>query len=243
MKVLLKLITENNRLPIDYRRVFLSVLKGCIESIADGKYFDKYFASAERRNFTFAVKLTKPKFEKDEIALGSNEISLLFSTSDVQTGFIFMSAFIANKNKHFNAPLGNRFKLVGVTKLAETEVTSNSVLIKMRSPLCLREHNAETNSDYYYSVASADFAEKSAEIISRQLITEGFSEKFANDFSIVPINAKKTVVKHYGCFIECSIGDFVINADKSVINYLLKGGIGSRKSFGFGYAELLTDGE
>ena len=36
--------------------------------------------------------------------------------------------------------------------------------------------------------------------------------------------------------------DSIINADKSVINYLLKSGIGSRKSAGFGFAELLSEG-
>lgn len=53
---------------------------------------------------------------------------------------------------------------------------------------------------------------------------------------------QKTVVKHYNCSIECTLGEFAINADKSVINYLLQFGIGSRKSAGFGLAELVAEG-
>ena len=63
-----------------------------------------------------------------------------------------------------------------------------------------------------------------------------------SNFEIKPLNAKKTVVDHYKNYIECSLGSFSINADKSVINYLLKSGIGSRKSAGFGFAELLSEG-
>ena len=55
--------------------------------------------------------------------------------------------------------------------------------------------------------------------------------------------SKKTVVTHYGSKIECSLGNFVIQAkDKAVINHFLKYGIGSRKSAGFGFAELISDG-
>lgn len=70
----------------------------------------------------------------------------------------------------------------------------------------------------------------------------GFDEKLISNFEIKPLNAKKTVVYHYKNYIECSLGSFSINADKSVINYLLKSGIGSRKSAGFGFAELLSEG-
>lgn len=110
----------------------------------------------------------------------------------------------------------------------------------MQSPLCLREHNKENNRDKYISVANELFAEKAQQILKEQLLIEKFSEKLADKVSIVPVNAKKTVVYHYGCAIECSIGEFVINADKSIINYFLKFGIGSRKSSGFGFAELLA---
>lgn len=35
---------------------------------------------------------------------------------------------------------------------------------------------------------------------------------------------------------------FIIEADSTIINYLLKNGIGSRKSAGFGLAELIAEG-
>lgn len=243
MKILLKFITSNNKIPIEYRKVFLSFFKKALSGIAEGKYYDRFYASPQRHPFTFAVRLPRPNFSKEEILIEKNELQLIFSTADSMTGFIFMSAFIAQKGKLFNAPLSNTFTLSSVSQVKEKTVFSNSALIKMQSPLCLREHCRESNKDTYVSVASNEFAEKSQKILKEQLLSENFSEKLASEVSIVPVNAKKTVVYHYGCAIECSIGEFVINADKSIINYFLKSGIGSRKSSGFGCVELIASDE
>lgn len=243
MRILLKFKTANNKISLEYRKVLLSFLKKVLSEIADSKYYQKFYSSSQRRSFTFAVKLPRPTFSKQEISIEKNEFQLIFSTADNMTGFIFMSAFIAQKGKQFNAPLGNIFTLNSVSQIKEKTVFSNSALIKMQSPLCLREHNKEGNKDTYISVASNEFAEKSQKILKEQLLSEKFSEKLASEMSIVPVNAKKTVVYHYGCAIECSIGEFVINADKSIINYFLKSGIGSRKSSGFGCVELIASDE
>lgn len=241
MRILLKLITENDKLPLDYRRVFISFLKKSLSEIAEGKYYNKYYLNGGRRPFTFAVNLPNPKFSKENIVLNRNEIKLIFSTNDSFTGFVFMSAFLAQKNKKFPMPHNNSMTLVSVSKLSEKTTQSNSVMVKMFSPLCLREHIPAENKDKYYSVKSENFNAECKKIIKTQLILDGFSEKIAESTDIIPIDCKKTVVYHYGNNIECSLGDFVITADKSVINYFLKSGIGSRKSAGFGFAELIAE--
>lgn len=241
MKILLQFTLKHNRLPLDYRRVILSFFKRSLSEIAEGKYYEKYYFTPERRNFTFAVNLPAPKFSKTEIELGKNEMKIIFSTADSTTGFVFMSAFIKQKGKEIPAPMNNTLRLVGVTQLPEKEVVSTSVLIKMLSPLCLRLHNADDNLDKYISVANSDFNSIAIEIIKRQLIESGFDEKIVSGFSIKPLNAKKTVVYHYKNYIECSIGDFIISADKAILNCLIKSGIGSRKSAGFGFAQLIAE--
>lgn len=241
MKILLKFSTLNNLIPKDYRRVILSFFKKSLSEIADGKYYEKFYSSAGRRPFTFAVRLSKPVFEKEQIRIEKNEFQLVFSTGDNLTGFVFMSAFIAQKGKSFNAPLGNKIILKSITQLNDNTVMSDSALVKLQSPLCLREHLHTDNKDMYISVADNEFEAKAKAIISQQLINEGFLSERIRNFEIVPINLRKTVVFHYGCAIECSIGEFMINADKAVINYFLKCGIGSRKSSGFGMLSLVAE--
>lgn len=242
MRILVKLMTQSERLPYDYRRIIISFFKKILSEIADGKYYDKYYSNAKRRLFTWAVHLPLPKFENGEIKLSKNEFNLIFSTGDSMTGYIFMSAFIAQKGKSFPAPLGNSFTVKSVAQLPEKSVSTNTAMIKFKSPLCLRKHIKETNSDIYYSIASEDFQNRASEIIRDQLEYEGFSGSIIDGIKLIPINAKKTVVKNYNCFVECSVGDFVIEADKAIINYFLQYGIGSRKSAGFGFAELIAEG-
>lgn len=241
MKILLQFQLKNNKLPIDYRRVILSFFKKALSEIADGKYYEKYYFKPERRNFSFAVNLPSPKFSKSEITLEENRFRITFSTSDKMTGFVFMSAFIKQKGNPLSAPLGNVFTLTNISQIGDKTTSSNTALVKMLSPLCIREHNRGENKDSYYSVASDNFEEKANEIIKEQLVNSGFDDERVKGFSIKPLNSKKTVVFHYGNYIECSLGEFVLNGDKAIINYLLQSGIGSRKSAGFGLPILIAE--
>lgn len=241
MKINLQFQLKNNKLPIDYRRVILSFFKKALSEIADGKYYEKYYFKPERRNFSFAVNLPNPKFSKSEITLGKNEFRITFSTSDKMTGFVFMSAFIKQKDNNFSAPLGNVFILTNISQIGDKTASSSTALVKMLSPLCIREHSRDENKNSYYSVASESFEKKANKIIQEQLIESGFDDERVKGFSIQPINSKKTVVFHYGNYIECSLGEFVLNGDKAIINYLLQSGIGSRKSAGFGLPILVAE--
>lgn len=60
MKILLRFILKNNKLPLDYRRIILSFFKRSLSAVANGKYYEKYYFTPERRNFTFAVNLPMP---------------------------------------------------------------------------------------------------------------------------------------------------------------------------------------
>ena len=157
------------------------------------------------------------------------------------TGFVFMSAFIKQKGNPLSAPLGNVFTLTNISQIGDKTASSSTALVKMLSPLCIREHSRDENKNSYYSVASESFEKKANKIIQEQLIESGFDDERVKGFSIQPINSKKTVVFHYGNYIECSLGEFVLNGDKAIINYLLQSGIGSRKSAGFGLPILVAE--
>lgn len=241
MKFLIESETENPYLPVDFRSTIMSCIKKSLSEVNGGKYYNLFYGSNRRRPFTFAVNLPQAKFSKENIKLGINEFKISFSTGDTKIGFILYSAFIAQKGKKFMMNQ-NSFTIKKISKINEKLVKTNSALVKMLSPLCLREHINENNKDIYYSVNSINFKEKFSEIVQNQLIIEGFDKKLISEIKVEPINARKTVVKHYNCYIECSIGEFAIYADSNIINHILKYGIGSRKSSGFGFAELIVEG-
>ena len=113
----------------------------------------------------------------------------------------------------------------------------------MSEPLCIRSHNPETNKDWYYSCKAGDqFMTECQRVISYELQRAGFSESLSQ-VSMTPINARSIVVKHYGINIECSVGDFELTGNSAVLDYLLKAGIGSRRSSGFGIAKIIAQEE
>jgi CRISPR-associated endoribonuclease Cas6 len=238
MRLKLNFILKDFIIPLDYYRIFLSFLKKSISEINNGVYFERYFSGNARRPYTFSIGLPYPTFDKNTITLSKNEMSMIFSTGDKFTGYIFYAAFLSQKKKPF--PLkNNSMQLVSVQKLKDFETDSNEILVKTLSPLCIREHTQ--NGDMYYSCNSDNFEEKLNDTIRHQLIFEGFSETLANTLSIVPVDLKKTVVYHYKQYCEVSIGTLSLKGDKAILNYLLKSGIGSRKSAGFGCIKLLAE--
>lgn len=231
---------KTETLPIDYRRCILSFIKKCLSTANEGKYFDDYYGPSKDKPFCFSVVFGNPVFTKDIITVNDKKLRLIISTADTRTGFIIFSAVVAYKDKTFNLPYDNGMKLMQIRQLNEQTVNGNSALIKMLEPLCIRSHNRDNNKDWYYSCKQNDVFEKEASnVIKNQLIQAGFSDEMSN-VKISPIKAKTIVVKHYSINIECSVGEFMLQGDKKALDYLLKSGIGSRKSSGFGVAKLLA---
>jgi len=85
-----------------------------------------------------------------------------------------------------------------------------------------------------------DFEQTLKELIEAELKeTNCLPVEIAEGFSIEPILAKKTVVKHFDIMLEASVGAFLIKGNPLLLNFLYLGGMGSRRSGGFGLFELI----
>lgn len=241
MKLVLEFTTEKNKIPIEYRTVFMHFLKSCLKGANDGKYYDNYYEESQTKNFSFAVFFDNPRFGEKEIEISSNRVKMLFTTSEELTGYIFYSSFLEKRTKKILLADDNFMVLKSVTKVAEPLVKSNKIIVKMNSPLVIRKHNKETNKDFYYAYSRETFAEEALRVIRNQLEKEGFRDTYLDGVKITPIKCKKVVIKHYHCSIEASIGNFILEGNPVVLNYLMQAGMGSRKSEGFGMMELLTE--
>ena len=111
-------------------------------------------------------------------------------------------------------------------------------MVKMLSPLCIRRHVRESNRDMYYLYNQKEFEERAAYVVKHKLMRAGFSQEISDTLSIIPVNCKKTVVDFYHKKLPCSLGYFLLEGDRAILNYLLQSGIGSHCSAGFGMAEL-----
>ena len=241
MKFVSEFALEKEELPIDYRRCILSYLKHCLTQANGGKYFDDYYVPGKEKPFCFLVVFSTPKFSKDMVQVMSKKMKLVISSADVKTAFILFSAIAAQKGKTYSLPLGNSMRMVSIRQVKEQEVHSSRILVKMMEPLCIRNHNKETDEDWYYSCKDQEaFERESTRVIKTQLMLAGYSEEQSN-VKLAPIDPKMVIIKHYSINIECTIGTFIMEGNPEVLNYLLKNGIGSRKSSGFGVAQLMAE--
>lgn len=227
-------------MPMDWRRCILSYLKFCLSKANEGKYFDEYYGPAKEKPFCFSVVFDHPVFLNNTIEVKGKRMRLVISTADSRTGFILFSAVIAQKGSIFPLPMGNSMHMIRTVQLRDSQVHSNRILVKMLEPLCIRRHDKETNRDWYYSQKQEGFEEESKRVIRRQLLSAGFAEELC-EVNLTPVNARTIVVKFYETNIECSLGDFILEGDQTVLNYLLRAGTGSRRSSGFGVLQLLAE--
>lgn len=241
MKFLVDFELEKEIIPMDWRRCILSYLKFSLSKANGGKYFDEYYGMVKEKPFCFSVVFDHPVFSKDSIEVKGMRLRLVISTADSKTGFILFSAIIAQKNSVFPLPMGNSMRMIRAVQMQESQVHSNKILVKMLEPLCIRKHDKDTNRDWYYSQKQKEeFEIESKRVVRAQLLSAGFAEELC-EVKFTPVNARTIVVKFYGINIESSLGDFMLEGDKTVLNYLLKSGAGSRRSSGFGVMKLLAE--
>ncbi|KDR95722.1 CRISPR-associated endoribonuclease Cas6 [Peptoclostridium litorale DSM 5388] len=228
---------KENHIDLEYRKIIMSFFKSALTDHEGGKYFDLFYGHKDIKNFTFGVFFNKPKFNKDTIELVQNDFKVLISTSDKKMGLALFNSALNRKYIPFKLSGGNEMQFVNAVIKKEKTIDSTSRIFKICSPICVREHVRERNKDYYHSIESAEFIKRLKEIIKNQLKNQ--IDLSAGDMQIVPIDCRKTVIKHNGIYIESTIGKIAINADEIVLNEIYKNGIGSRKSSGFGLLEVI----
>lgn len=243
MRFCLTLELKKSCLPIEYRKIILSYIKNALSKCNNGKYYENYFKNTNQKDYCFSVILPNSKFDKEKIILNKNEIKILFSTDDnSKTGLILFSSFIAQKNKSYPLPDNNSMILKSIDNQKQEQILNSKAIFKttLGSGLCVRDHDKEKNKDDYYIYSDEQFREKLQVVLHNEISQLGISKEETLNIKVNPIKCKKIVVKHYGRYIDITVGMFEIQASPYILQYFYNTGIGSRKSAGFGMLDLVT---
>lgn len=226
----------------EYRKVVMSLIKKSLTELADGRYFSEYYQDTIQKDFCWKLRLSIQKFEKNNIILNNNKAVLTISTDDSKrTGYYLFSSFLKQKYKQFNMPNGNYLIIKNVSQVEQKFIMSEKAIFKLGegNGFCVREHNKETNQDKYYNIADGEiFTEKATELIKRQVLAAGFT-KDVDTIKFTPIHCEKVVISHYGCLIDATVGLIELEAKADILQYLYQNGIGSRRSQGLGYIDII----
>ena len=237
MRIKLYFTLENTKIPIDYRRSIISFIKLSLSEYSE-KVFQKYYNQKDNiiKPYAFSVFFRQPKINSQEIILDDKNFEMNMTIENYETAIILYNSFNHQKYKKFSINQ-NSWTLRDIGLIPEKEIKENKILIKFQSPLCVRER--KENKDYYYSFGNEKFEEILRINIKEQLKITEIKPEIVDGLKLVPIKAKKVIIKFYEKKIECSTGTFELEGDIELLNYLYRAGIGSKHSAGFGMFQVV----
>ncbi|PWJ93311.1 CRISPR-associated endoribonuclease Cas6 [Oceanotoga teriensis] len=239
MRFKLDFKTNNNVIPIDYRRFLLSYIKNALSNY-DEKIYSQYYNKKDpiHKNFTFTINFGKSKFEKEKILLEENKFSFYYSTSDYVLGTHLFAAFREQINREFKIK-NNSINLCNIKFFKSKNFLSKNIDFKILSPVLIRDHKKD-NSDVYYSFEDKEFEEILKNNLKYRL--KDFPSEYLENISIIPIKTRSVLVKNYGTILKGNLGYIKILANEKVIEYIYQSGLGSKNSMGFGMLEISKRG-
>ena len=229
---------EKPELPVEYERVVVSFLKAASSNYSK-EMFERLYDKSKSiiKTFTYSVYLPGAFFDKNVIRLGEKRFKIFFSDADMRQTIEWFNSFQLMRMKKY--PLNNNsMQLISVKSQNRKDIVDSELVIKMQSPLIVRQHNSDTNRDEYYTYDSKEFADKVKENVSVFLQRVNIDVSM-DGFSLLPVKGKKVVVNCFGRKIDANIGIYKITGNPELLNILYQSGIGSRRSEGHGKWEVL----
>ena len=237
MRLKLYFELENKTISVQYRKSIISFIKHAIQEYNETLYQEMY-AGNNKKTFTWAPILSKPKFEQEKIILEDTNFSIIFSAYNYLYALHIYNAFLNQKYQKFSLNQ-NSMTLKSISMIPEKQITANKIQVKMSSPIICRNHNQETLKDMYYSFERPEFEKYIKINILEQMKQEKLDSSLLEGFKINSMHGKKIIVKLYEKKIESSIGTFELEGKTNLLDYLYRAGIGSKKAMGFGLFEII----
>lgn len=228
MRMKLYFTLENEKMPIDYRRSIISFIKLSLSEYSENE-FKKYYNEKDNivKPYAFSIFFRQPQINGQEIILEDKRFEMNITMENYETAITIYNAFNHQKNKKFSINQ-NSWTLQNIVLIPEKEIKESKIIIKFQAPLCVRKR--EENKDYYYSFEDEKFEETLKMNIKEQLKITSIPAELVDTLKIVPIKAKKVIIKFYEKQIECSTGIFELEGDIELLSYLYKAGVGSKHS-------------
>lgn len=230
---------EHSWLPRETDRLIVSFLKASAQAYSQ-EFYEKLYDKGKSviKSYTYSCFFPGARFHQEKIELESDTFSLFFSDADPQELLSFFNAFQLMKRKKY--PMnGNSMILVSIQMQRLNEIKENEIVIRMLSPLIVRRHNSENNTDIYYTCEMEGFDKALRENTAIFLDRMGMGDIMADDFSIQTIKGKKVVIPVFGRNIDASLGIFKLTGPCRLLNILYQAGIGVRRSEGRGKFEVI----
>lgn len=230
---------DRYEIPKDRSRMFLSLIKFWLKK-ENPELFDKIYGSGAtiRKDFTYSLFLGQCTFKKEIIEIPDKRVFLNLSVYDLRLGIHIYNALLKGKGNTYSYK-GIAMFISDIQLQKEKTIFTDTALFQTMSPCVVREHNKETNRDWFYSLSETKGQELFIQNIRIQIL-ETFPEakEDVQELKIKVLKNKEVKVKHYGIEVLANICELEIRAKSYILDYLYKAGAGSLKSTGFGMLKV-----
>lgn len=251
MRFKVEIVLNEERIAKDKNRLFMSLMKHCFEN-ESATYFNQMYKQEQNKTkpFSFSLYMGKCVFERETIRIKDRQVTLFFTTYDIETGIIFYNGMLKKCGQPYTVK-GFTMTISQIRLITEKALTSNRVVFKTMSPLVIRDHHHDNHKTWYYDLV--DETEDGQRLVNQQAKTllvdnlrlqleDQFGQPASQDVEVlaVQIEASKSVrVKHYGIDIVSNLCQLAIEGEPYLLDYIYKAGIGSRRSQGFGMLDIV----
>lgn len=234
-KLKLEFELENNIVDNNLNIAFASFLKQSLEMYDNNLYQSMFVDKCKHiKNYCYCLKMRPMKREKGKIFLDDNKYVVELTSLDFNELITFYNMFLLKCKGNDSFSLNqNSMKLKRVWLLPYTPKLSNHVIIKMQSPLVVR--NYTDNGQEYLSVEGENFEDALNKIVNRFLNDVSINE----EVQIKSLKSKKTVMNLFRFKANASLGIFEIKGSLKAISALSMSGIGSCRGAGAGMFKII----
>lgn len=222
---------ENQKLPVEYRRGFVSLLKEAIKQ-ANPACFDRYYSRLHTlKPFTFSLFFPELTGNEGGDFHVGHKVILSFSTFSPE---LIASVYNGLLQIHEYPIFGNKVRLYNVFLRPRIIIAEDRVQFKTMAPVLV---NTKGNPNWYLLPGEKGF-EEGLNFAVREI---GWAflgmPKAAVEFH--PIAIRRKVVRHYNMYMQGFVGIFELRGHPEVLNLIYQVGLGVRRSQGFGMLELV----
>ena len=240
MRVSIKIYLKHRKIPTNYRKTCMSLVKTCFQ-LADIQLYNQLYELNinQLKPFTFMVKIPIDICSNGFFYLKGDYITFTFSTNNDY----IMKNFLLGLNKFKDICsvdnwFSNKIEIGEVFFRKQKVIDTETVKFKILSPILVRKFECK-KSTFISSVDNTfdDWLFNNVSMLVRFFLNKEITE---DSFNVDGKNMKPVKIPHYGGEIGNS-GDITIRAEKDILKLIYDIGIGAKRSQGFGFLEVSRD--
>lgn len=234
-------LNEHLVLPMNYQYIIQSIIYRSIGEQPTYSEFvhDQGYNYMDRSYRMFVFDFLQGKYETGDGKIVFRD-RVSFSVRSPEVSFIrLLKEAIEKKGINY---LGQHYDDIELTLMDET-ITTDTLKIKMRSPISVYSTNPDTGKSYFYTPEESGFYE---------LVNENFLRKYLAYTGVMPSSRivltpvmisprDKFVTKYKGYYVSGWNGTYELMGEPKYLDFLYQAGLGSRNSQGFGMFDVVKN--